>query len=302
MAKDTRLDELKEGAGLEESRINQDLVDFLRRWSSPVLLVLAAISLGYFFWTKQQEARLARVDEAFQQFNQSTNAGAVSPDVLKRIAEDFDDVEGVHLLATLYAADQYLRAVRRGVTPGAELSAAGEPVNEEDMLSDEEGSRFLEEAESLYRRVFDRTQSKPAMAIHQLSALYGLAAVAESRGDLDRAKNVLDQAETLAGKQGFLEHVQITSMRKDRLASLAEPVILYDKADLPVIPALVPPEPELPELGLDDLTGPAIPDEDTGGEDPGSDDGMPIDESGGGEGPGDGQGEDSGEADPDGSR
>ena len=71
MAKDNlpeeniRLGELKEGAGLEDSRINQDFVDFIRKWSTPLLMVAAAIAIGYFLYNKRIEARQAHIDEAF---------------------------------------------------------------------------------------------------------------------------------------------------------------------------------------------------------------------------------------------
>ena len=266
MADDRRLDQIKEGAGLEESRINQDLVEFLRKWSTPALLVLAVIMLGYFFHNKQKAARAAHVDAAFRQYNQSAETNNPSPDALRGVAEDFKNVEGVYLLATRKAADEYLRAVSRGVKPGAELDQAGEPVDPTDMLTDEDRDRFLSEAEGLYRQVFDQTTGKPNLSLHTLTALYGLAAISESRSDVDAARNVLDQALALARDHGYLEHVTIIQDRIDNLPSLmAEKVVLYAKADLPEIPALKQPEPELPTIGNDaDVTdttvGPVLPD------------------------------------------
>jgi len=288
MADDRRLDQIKEGAGLEESRINQDLVEFLRKWSTPVLMVLALIMLGYFFYNKQKAARQAHVDEAFREYNQSAEIANPSPDALKGVAEDFKDVEGVYLLATQRAADEYLRAVQRGVKPGAELDQAGEPVDPSDMLTDEDRERFLKEAESLYRKVYDRTTGKPQLSLHTLAALYGLAAVSESRNDAQAARNVLDQALALAKDHGYLEHITILQDRIDKLPSLvSEEVKLYAKADLPEIPALAQPEPELPTIDENtDVTapqdaqtgpmGPTLPDEGEGASqtDQGADDGA----------------------------
>jgi hypothetical protein len=108
MAEDRRLAEIREGAGLQEARLNVEFIEFLRKWSTPLLLVLAALAVGYFLWNKQKEARAARVDEAYSQLNQSRETASPSPDALRRIAEDYKNVVGVHLLAKLTAADEYL--------------------------------------------------------------------------------------------------------------------------------------------------------------------------------------------------
>ena len=248
---DNRLGQIKEGAGLEDSKINQEFVDFVRKWSTPVLLVAATAALGYFLYNKRIEARLAHVDEAFAQYNQSANTFSPSPDALRRIAEDFGDVKGVSIMARLSAADEYLRSVQRGIRPGSPLDpSTGEPENEEDFLTadGDDRARLLDEAEALYREVWNETQGNPAMAIHTLSALYGLAAVSESRPDLTAARNTLDQAMALAEERGFIEHVALTRQRIDNLPRLAR-VTLPKKADLPA-----PPEPE--PLVIDETFGP----------------------------------------------
>jgi hypothetical protein len=261
MAEDNRLNQITEGAGLQESRLNVEFIEFIRKWSTPVLLVLAALAVGYFLWNKQKDARAARIDEAFEQLNQSTETTSPSPDALRRIAEDYQGVTGVRLLALLGAADEYLRAVTRGVKPGAVLNNEGIAENPEDLLTDEDRERFLAEAETLYKEVHATAAEKPSLALHTLSALYGLAAVAESRGDVDAAKNVLEQAHKLANDHGFAEHAVRTQERIAALPSRATEVALYRKAELPEIPALKPPELEpATELNPEDaVVGPQLP-------------------------------------------
>jgi hypothetical protein len=251
---ESRLGQIREGAGLEDSRVNQEFVDFIRKWSTPVLLVAAAIALGYFLYNKRIEAREARVSEAYAQLNQSSATANPSPDALRRIAEDYNDVPGVRLMATLTAADQYLAAVQRGVRPGTPLDAAGEPENPEDYLSEEDRERFLAEAQGLYQTVWDQTQGSPALSIYTLESLYGLAAVAESRGDIEGARNAYDQASALAEKMGYAEHAQIAKQRLDEAGTIRH-VSLPSKADLPE-----PPEPEViedPEIDVE--IGPQLP-------------------------------------------
>ncbi|MBK7405010.1 MAG: hypothetical protein IPJ41_10345 [Phycisphaerales bacterium] len=276
MVEDTRLQQIKEGAGLEESRLNVEFIEFLRKWSTPVLLVLALISLGYFAWNKQKEARAARVDDAFAQLNQSTETASPSPDALKRIAEDFKNVRGVQIMATLAAADEYLRSVQRGVKPGATINQQGEAENADDILTDEDRTRFLGEAESLYKEVYGLTDGRPGLAIHRLSALYGLAAVSESRKDATAAKNMLDQAATLANNNGFLEQAAIIQARLSALNSIDKPVTIYAKADLPEIPALKPPEPEAPAVNPEDQTVGPVPAQEGGAPPATSDESAPA--------------------------
>ena len=44
---DRRTRQITEGAGLEESRLNQDFVEFLKKWSTPLLLVIVAAVAAY---------------------------------------------------------------------------------------------------------------------------------------------------------------------------------------------------------------------------------------------------------------
>lgn len=263
MAKDNRLDEIKEGAGLEDSRINQEFIDFIRKWSTPVLLVAALLALGYFLNIRRIEAKQAHIDEAFQQLNLSMETGSPSPDALRRIAEDYKGVVGVHLMATMAAADEYLRAVQRGIKPGSPINPeTGEFENVEDVLTEEDRTRFLSEAEALYKQVHAETVDVPKLGLHTLGALYGLAAVSESRGELEAARNVLEQAAALAEKHGFLEHTAIAQARIEALPTLGEPVRLVSKDELPEIPALAPIEFEMPVIegvSEDGVVGPQLP-------------------------------------------
>jgi hypothetical protein len=283
--RDNRLDQIKEGAGLEDSRINQEFVDFVRKWSTPVLLVAALIALGYFYNNKRKESRAAHIDQAFQELNASTETGSPSPDALRRIAQDYDNVPGVRALANLTAADEYLRAVQRGVKPGTPINPnTGEYESPDDAITPDDRTRFFNEAEALYKQVFSDTEDKPGMAIHALSALYGLAAVSESRGDTDAAKNMLDRASTLAEKHGFLEHNTIAKMRLTALPDLMSQTITpISKSELPVPPA---PEPEpvvAPDAGE---TGPQLPEGGAPAVESGGEEGQPAGEAQGGDGAG----------------
>lgn len=260
MAIDKRHTEIKEGAGLDESRLNVEFVDFLRKWSTPVLLILAIAAVGYFLYTRQQEARRERTADAFRQFTVVAMSSNPSPESLVGIAEAFGDVRGIGAMARLAAADEYLRAVRRNLRPGSELGPGGVVLDPEDELKPEERARFLDEAERLYRRAHADTVGNPAMTLHTLGALYGLAAVAECVGDLEAARNVLDQALMLAEKRGYPQHVVIARERITALANGAAPIRLYRASDLAPLPELPAPRPPtLDELMESGEAGPPAP-------------------------------------------
>jgi hypothetical protein len=82
-------------------------------------------------------------------------------------------------------------------------------------------------------------RSESAVRPLVLSALFGSAAVAESRGDFERAKSLLTEAETLAGEHltAFSAEAKRRIESLDRLASTA-PLPL--RASLPVKPDAAP--------------------------------------------------------------
>ena len=41
-----RQTQIREGAGLEESKLNVEFIDWLQRWSTPILLLVAGAALG----------------------------------------------------------------------------------------------------------------------------------------------------------------------------------------------------------------------------------------------------------------
>ncbi len=276
MAIDKRHTEIKEGAGLDESRLNLEFVDFLRKWSTPVLLVLAIAAVGYFLYTRQQEAKRERTADAFRQFTVVAMSANPSPESLVGIAEAFGDVRGVGPMARLAAADEYLRAVRRSLRPGSELGPGGVVLDPEDELKPEERARFLDEAERLYRRAHADTVGNPAMTLHTLGALYGLAAVAECVGDLDAARNVLDQALMLAEKRGYPQHVVIARERLESLSNGAAPVRLYRADELAPLPELPTQQlPTLEEMLDSEEAGPPAPEASDESDEPAGAEGEP---------------------------
>lgn len=278
---DERQAQIREGAGLEESRLNTDLIAFLQKWSTPFFLLIAAVIAIYWGYGRLQDARQAHIDAAFGELELASGSANPSPDALKRVAEDFADVRSVPLLAELAAGDTYLGAVRAGmkvgVVGGGELNADGTLKNEDDLLRADDRKAYLDEAQGLYEKVLSRAQSSKGMEIFEIDARYGLAATMEMRQDWSGAATQYEAIKTLATKAGLDPHPEIAAQR---LASLDEIKVrpkLVSRGDLPkpkpIEPENLVPEDEGVDLGLDvgDSTiGSQVPDGDEA--DPGTTD------------------------------
>jgi hypothetical protein len=305
---DERQSQIKEGAGLDESRLNTDFVDFLKKWSTPALLVVAAVVVVMFALRKLEERRGAHIDAAFAQYEaaatpqptmdpdtaQLTSWVAVSPFTLQGVAEEYSDVRGARWLSRLTAADTYLTAVRAGVTLGATVRADGTVADpEQDLLTSEGRDDYLEQARSLYRSVLQDTESDDGATLHTLRALFGISAVQECEGELEGARETLDRAATLAAARGYSELGQLAERRIETLEDLAEPVTLISGDVLPDLPWEQVEEPQMEpplELGSgvgEEPFGPILPPAAPGGvepEEPGA--GEPGSAGGGGGGGG----------------
>jgi predicted negative regulator of RcsB-dependent stress response len=248
---------LREGAGLEESRLNTDFINFVQRWGGPFLLLCAALMAAWAGWNWWQRQQADRVDEAFAQYEAQIAGGNPSPEALKAVADEFEGVASVSLLARLDAADVYTASIRSGVKAGADLNPDGTLASPDDALTQEERDRLLEQAATLYQRVFDTASRATGKGVLAIRAAYGLAAVAETRGDIADARGHYERIIEIAEANSFTNHVELARARIEGLDALASPITMLSQADLPERPA--PPQPELPTLpGMDEPAGPTI--------------------------------------------
>ena len=168
---DERQQQIKEGAGLDESRLNQDFIDLLRKWSTPVLLVGAIIAFSYFGYQRWQQYRISGVDIAFSVYEGVRTSGSPLPSQFTTVSAEYGAVRALGLMADLDAADACMLAVRRGVMPGLIVLGDGTIVYpdglvpEEDvktLIDEADRASFLSQAESLYRSVIERTRDDEA--------------------------------------------------------------------------------------------------------------------------------------------
>ena len=200
---DERQAQIRERAGLEESRLNLEFIDWLRKWGTPILIAAALLAGAFTVRERYQKSKSAEVDSAFQELEAARAGGNASPDALLAVADDFEGVRAVSILARLEAADAYMDAVRRGTKPGAPVDAQGALTSAEDVLNDADRDQFLTKAEALYKQVEGETSSNPSQVPLTLGTLYGQAAVVESRGDYDAARGFYERVIALADAAGY---------------------------------------------------------------------------------------------------
>ncbi len=240
---DDRQAQIREGAGLEESKLNVEFIAWLQRWSTPIMGVIALVALGFVVANRLEKRHDAAIDRAFQELADASDQPSPSPVTLATVAEENAGIRGVPLLAQLRAADVYLHSARAGVKVGARLKPDGS-VDAEEVLSEEQRNANFAEAEKLYQKIYDATANDKKKAIHALSAAYGLAAVAESRGNKEAAKLAYEHAAKVAEYSGLSGQAVVAKKRIDNLATLGDAPKLYSAAELPKPPE--PPKPPAP--------------------------------------------------------
>lgn len=174
--KETRQSDLTEG------RINQDFLDWLKSGGVTWLLAIMIFVLGYVGWVRWQEHRKNQRAEAWNEL-----ASANLPSSLEDVASKYEEVGAVSDLALLRAAQQLLNAVQAG-------QALGSDPTQPTPLSEADHTDYLRRADGLFQRVAEHDDRSLGKTLLTMTALTGRAAVAESRGELDQAGKLYEQA------------------------------------------------------------------------------------------------------------
>lgn len=248
---DDRQTKIRAGAGLEDSRINKEFVDFLNKWSSPVLLTLAVAAGIWWVMQYMERKQNARIDQAFGELQAATAGGNPSPSSLTTIASDYAGVRSVPELAKLTAADIYLRAFTVGIEPGAQFDPITRRVfNPDDVLTPERRAMYLDLAQTTANEVLSMSQGKPGKALFAMQALTRLAAVQEGKRDFKAARGFYDQLKSLGTQEQYPTVVTFAESRIANLDSLKQVGNLPSNDQVPALPGegTIPSEAELNAL------------------------------------------------------
>ncbi len=253
MDMDSRQRQIQAGAGLEESKYNVEFIDFLKRWGTPILLVVAIVSMGFFFYRRYQERLAQETDQAWVELEDARVAN--SPSGLLAVAEAHAAQIGVPQQARLAAADALLLAALQGVKPGG-LDARGDLTGPDAALTAEGRIEQIKGALEQYRRVAGELAGKRHLEQLRLAALFGAAAAEESLGELEAAKTSLQTAISVAEDAGFAAQAAAARKRIETMGELATVPRLLAAADVKTRrPPPAPPPAPAPEpaagAGLD---------------------------------------------------
>jgi hypothetical protein len=243
------------GVGLQESRLNTDLIDFLRKYG-PYALYVTLIIVGIYAatnWFQQREAQA--MDNAFMALNRALETN--SPDELLRVASEHAGRGSVAELANLRAALIIAEAARLGVTPETPMNLRANPPAE-NRLTDEQAAAQFARAEELYRAVLQRTRGSGDRYLVAQQARWNLATALAAQGKFEEAKQMITEYGETARRGRWEAHASVADQRLALLTEAASFGTLPRDAELPDANrggATMPsPLPAQPGLG----TGPTI--------------------------------------------
>ncbi len=214
-----RLKEVQQ-TDISESRVNEDFVDWLKNKGPTWLLVIMVILCAWVGWDRIKSMRVQKLDQARMELSD-----AFSPVDLQRIASDYASVREEALLR---AADLYLQSVQTGRTIASSLTPSELPPE----LTADERAMAITEGRRLYNELLDATKGDAGKVLFAVNAQFGLAALAESAGEFDTAREHYTQAANLARDQ-FNMLASQAEQRRDALSALPKEIVLIERTALP---------------------------------------------------------------------
>lgn len=228
---DQRQAEISVGKGLQESRVNQEFIDALKKWGPYVVMALSLVALAYFGVQRLEHSRDMSRDQAFIAYDEAVISR--NPATLVEVAQTHAGAGAVEHLARLAAADIYLESFRTGVEPGVKVDREGKLEEGKSLLTKEQRDAQAGKAEALFQKVADAARGQDQILL-AAGALSGLAAIAEGRQQGETAKGFYQEIITLT--EGKFEALASSAKKRiETLDSLAA-AKLYARAELPTPP------------------------------------------------------------------
>jgi len=226
---------------LANDRLNEDFVVWLKTKGPSWLLAMLVAIVAYLFIVNWQQKELRTQNEAWISLQE-----AQLPASLEDVAIQYPDIDSVANQARIRAANIYMQSVYLGRPIGAAADST-------DDLSEEDRLFNLERADALYAQILSGMNETNGDTLMAATALNGQAAVAESRGQLDAARTLYEQA--------ALRAESMYPFIAARSRSRATTIELYDElVELPEAPPAAPDLPVVPTFDapttIEELTNP----------------------------------------------
>ena len=253
---DDRQQQVKIGAGLEESRINEDFKDFIFKWGPRVLMVVLVLVLGYQGLQLLEQRQKNSANEAFLDYLDMASVGSAAS--LIEAGDKHANVGSIRELAYLNAGIIMLTEGTRGVSYQAINMFA---PTEDETLSEEERTQRYTRALEVFKDVEKFVEGDPDKKLMLIQAYSGQATAHMSLGNNDEAKAMLERVVEMGEANGFND---VAAFARQRLANFDEvlgaPEIVA-KADLPENSTLaVPGDFNFPENAQDRIRATDKPD------------------------------------------
>ncbi len=221
---------------LGQSRVNEDFIEWLKT-KGPQYLLLGLIGvcvyLGIVRW---KQHRVNYYNNAWSEL-----FACDLPGCFEDVADRYSNVAGLPKQALRAAADKWLSAVQAGTPLGGDGNAAAP------ALTDEQRSDYLDQAARLYHALANADDGSLGGTLYSVSAMQGLAVVAESKGQTDEAIRWYDMAAERA--EGY--YPQLARRVRERASTSGE----FSE------PITLPTQAELPKPGIPDILAPTTIDE-----------------------------------------
>jgi len=226
----SRLEQIQQ-TDVTEGRYNEDFLDWLKTKGLNYAAVILLVLVGVMGWNMFKDRRVQERDQAWVDLS-----GASLPGSLEDVAQRHRDTDSIAPWALLDAAERYYQAVQRGVR-----LFDREPDAEDWQLTPELREQWLNESDRLFSEVVAKSRGSRSHDRRGflIAALFGRAAIAESRGDAEAARAALSEIASVS--RGT--HQAIADLAESRMANLDEVIAvakLPSRSDLPAAPSAQP--------------------------------------------------------------
>lgn len=160
---------------LTDDRLNEDFVVWLKTKGPSWLLVILVAVVAYLYIVNWKQGQVNYRNQAWIELLESQ-----TPAAFEDIAVTYPDVDSIAQQARLRAAGMYLQSA---VLDRAIGSTEQDPI----PLAAEDRTFNLDRAAALYREILEQDSGELDTVVFSYTAMNGLAAIAESNGDLDGA-------------------------------------------------------------------------------------------------------------------